>query len=231
MLPFSQDLEGIKAAVLDRNSFATTLYAIALRLFGPEIHEWEPEMFDMEFRDEIGVDMPALNQSKLLALTTALATDSFQSDAMVFRGTCEILCGTPADLVEISPDTLPAELAWGVVEIGMNDPDDLEFSLDVAAYTGLVLDQFGFTSTPRPLEFAVLPDRYLGSHEPDAIGQLESTQTLHARLVDQYLKDQSSMLFDQLSRLPWVSEDLLGEVVGEIGRASFRTRVIPEPVL
>lgn len=231
MIQFSQEYEAIRKIVVDPGCFATTLYTIALKVFGSEIHEWEPEMFDMEFRDEFQVELPKVNQSKLVALVTAIVSNRFYQDFLPFTVTCEVLNGGEENFQNITPDLLPAEIAWAVTEVRLNDDDHPAFDDEIEAYVGVILYENGFSSAPRPLEFAKIPQRYLGSSSGTDVGQMESQQTLHSKLVDQYLRDQSSALFDQLSALPWIDDDLMEEVVGEINRTAFRGRVIPEPAV
>lgn len=229
MLPFSQDHEKLKRIVTDPATFATVLYAVALKQFGTEIHEWEPEMFDLEFRDEFQVDMPSVNQDKLNALILSIVTNRFYHDYFVFTQTCELLSQSEADFETLTPDLLPAEIAWGIVEVRLNDNDDPPFDPEISNYVGVILDQNGFLNPPTPLEFAKLPERYLGSTYGAEIDQMEVQETEHAALIGRYVLERSNELVRQIGGLPWANEDLMESIDGELRKISFHASAVDAP--
>ena len=212
-------------ALLNPESFATTLYLVALRRFGVAIHEWEPEMFDLEFRDEFEIDVPKVNQSKLLALTTAIATNAFYREFQTFGVVCELLSGGEENFADITPDLLPAEMAWGVTEVLLSDSTPEPVSSDVAAYVGVILSENGFTSPPKILDFAILPSQYIGSSAQYEINQGQILNTEHASVVDQFIVDQLTSLLLDIQKLPWVTPEVVASVQKELSSASFRLRV------
>jgi hypothetical protein len=219
--PLNPDADRLKKIVEDPATMGTVLYAVALRLFGAEIHEWEPEMFDMEFRDEIQAEVPAVNQDKLNALLTAIVTNRFYRDFLPFLHTCELLNGNEADFETLTPDLLPAEIAWAVIEVRLNDDDDPSFDPEVANFVGVVLDQFGFIHPPEPLQFASMPERYFGSTPGEDLDQMEVMETEHASLIGSYILDQSTTLVGQLKELPWATEGFMEAIDGELRKMSF----------
>jgi hypothetical protein len=198
---------------------------VALKRFGAVIHEWEPEMFDLEFRDEFSIDVPAVNQSKLLALTTAIATNTFYQEPHVFGVVCELLSGGEENFADITPDLLPAEMAWGVTEVLLNDSAPEAVSSDVAAYVGVILGENGFLAPPKVLDFAILPYRYQGSSDTYEINQGQIKNTEHAAVVDQFLVDQLSSLLTEIRSLPWVTSEMIAELEGDLASTSFRLTI------
>jgi len=62
----------------DKESFATTLVAGLLRLYGVEALEWDPLTIQMEIKEDLGVDMPRRVYDKMMALVyqrTRLSSD------------------------------------------------------------------------------------------------------------------------------------------------------------
>lgn len=226
--PFSSDAGVLRSIVEDTATMGTVLYAIALRLFGPEIHGWEPEMFDLEFRDELQAEVPEVNQDKLNALISSIATNRFYMDFLPFTHTCEVLCGSEIDPDTLTPDLLPAEMAWGVVEVRLNDSDDPVFDPEVANYVGVILHENGFLHPPEPLSFAMMPERYLGSTSGEDIDQMEYQETEHAYVIESFILDQATTLIGQLERLPWATDGFMEAIDGELRKMTFGTSPLPD---
>ena len=227
MLPFSPQRDELKGLVENPGTMATVLYAISLRLFGSEIHGWEPEMFDLEFRDELGAEVPTINQDKLNALITAIATNRFYRDFLIFTHTCELLSGNEVDVETLTPDLLPAEIAWCIVEVGLNDNDEPIFDPEVENYVGVILNQHGFLRPPEPLQFASMPERFLGSTSGEDLDQMEAAETEHAATIGSYILDQATMLVEQLQSLPWAADGFMEAIDDELRRMSFHYSSVP----
>lgn len=213
------------SALLDPESMGTVLYMVALDRFGAAIHEWEPEMLDMEFRDEFGIDVPPANHAKLLAVATSLSSNSFYTDPRVFGSVCEVLSGGADSISPFPPQAMPGELAWGLTEILLLDESPGPVSSDVAAYCGVILDGAGFVSPHPRLPFAKMPFVYRGSSPDYVHGENEATETENSAAVDQFLSDQASTMLDQIERLPFVDEDLVEAMANDAARLDFRIRV------
>lgn len=195
----------------------TVLYVVAMRYLGPEIHNFEPETVEMEMRDELGFDLTPVNHDKLMAVINSVATNAFYRDPMAFYAVSQILSGGE-DPFDMTDPLLPAEMAWAVAEISLNDDTPEKFSPDVSALVGQVLDQDGFVTPPGILGFAKMPYKYRGSDPGPELRQQEHFSTEHAQVVKDYVKEQALLLYKQLSGLPWQTTELLAEISADLLR-------------
>lgn len=209
------DHDRVKFIVQNPGTMATVLYVLALHYLGEEIHNWEPETVAMEFKDELNIDLPPGNHDKLLAVISAISNGGFYRDPMAFYAISQILSGGE-DPFDLDDPLLPAEMAWAVAEIKLNDDDEPAFSADVAALVGVVLDEDGFTTPPEILKFAKMPYRYLGSTSESEMGKEQTLTTMHAQVVDDYVKEQALLLYKQLSGLPWQTTGQLSEIASQL---------------
>ena len=205
MIAGEVDRKALAEIVARPGTFATVLHAIAIHLFGHECYDWETETLGLELKDELGVDVPAINLDKLQSLLTAVSLPRFYNDWAVFTATCEILNGDSTPLEAHDPPT-PEELAWGVVEVKLNDETPERFGEEVARYVGVILDREGFMVPPDALSFAILPQRYRGSDFPADLAQQRNLNADHLKRVQEFLQAQSFLMFRQIRSLPWMSE-------------------------
>jgi hypothetical protein len=167
----------------------------------------------------------------LIGIITAIATNTYYRDWHLFTVTSELLNGNEADFETLTPDLLPAEMAWAVTEVRLADDDDPPFEVDVATYVGVILHENGFLTPPPQLNFAVMPERYLGSTTGEEVNQMEVQETHHNIIINEYVKERSEELFAQLQELPWVDDTVMEELASQIRKMNFRNHVIQEPVL
>lgn len=141
-------------------TYATVLVATLAHHFGNlEWFDWEPETLNTTVEEELKLKMPEKVRNKIWALLTALTTDQFYRDPVVFNHVCNSLSGGPVPLGVFEPAELD-EMAWGVLEVLISDLDQGEhpkFSVDVATYVGVALKDYGVEKFP-PLEFALGAD-------------------------------------------------------------------------
>lgn len=209
------DQDKLKFIVQNPGTLGTVLYAIAIRYLGEDIHGYQPETVAMELKDELGFDIPAGNHNKLMAIISSIATNAFYRDPMAFYAISQILSGCE-DPFDMTDPLLAAEMAWAVAEIHLNDDTPHQFSTDVAGLVGVVLDEEGFVNPPSILKFAKMPYRYIGSDSPGETGKQETLSTEHAKVVTDYVKEQSLLLYKQLSGLPWQTTQLLSEISADL---------------
>ena len=135
---------------------ATVLVAVLLKHFeGPEFFDWEPDVLYQEVRDDFGAEMPAEVSDKIWALVSALTTDLFYKDPLFFNHVANALGGGPTNMEDFELATLE-EIAWAVIEVGMNDLDDADeqdFAPEIQVFVGGVLKREGLGPIA-PLEWA-----------------------------------------------------------------------------
>lgn len=207
--------------LLHPGTMATVLYAIALHYLGEDIHGWEPETVLLELKDELGVEMIPANHDKLLALLAAIGSDSFYQRPVAFMAVVQTLCGSENPL-DMDDPLLPAEMAWGVTEVLLNDDTPHAFSVDVATLAGEVLAEDGFTKAPPVLQFARMPERYIGSSYPADIRKEDFLSTEHVAIVENFVQEQALLLFRQISALPWQNEETLAELADLIYQSNLQ---------
>lgn len=199
--------------LLHPGSMATTLYAIALREFGVELHEWEPETVYLEVNDAFKIEFPEYNFNKLMALLSAVSSDSFYKK----WGAFDVISGSLSDGDPSGNDELlVSEMAWAVIEVGLVDDTPGTFSPDVAAGVGALLVNEGFVRPPKSLSFAEMPEVYRGSDSASDRGRLATLSTDHEGVVAEFIQDQAVLLIKQLSALPWHNEDSLTEIISQV---------------
>lgn len=211
-------------------TMATISHAIALHFFGEEIYSWEPETLSMELADILDTQIDEENLDKLHAIISAIVSNGFKKDWVAFTSICSTLNGEN-DVEDLAEMTV-AEFAWGVIEVSLNDDDDNElFSPDIASLVGVVLDQEGFSLAPDFLSFANLPEKYMGSTSSAELNKENHESSYQMELLNEYLRDQSLLLFKQIKMLPWISdEDLEGIVESmqkEMGPVDNKKRTDP----
>jgi hypothetical protein len=141
------------AIIRDPEAPATAILLAATRLFGQELHDFEPETLWLR------LDPPIPNRDKLSAAIALGTLPSFYWDARAFGATTLALNDEPLHPAEF-PRTTPDQLAWSVLEAeilfalqddGAASPD---FGDEVAAYAAAMLFDAGLVLCPDRLEFA-----------------------------------------------------------------------------
>jgi hypothetical protein len=184
-------------------SFATTLAAILMKAYGPAVLEWDGLTIEMQVKDDFGVEMPRLVYDKLMALITALATDSIYKDVVLFDETVSALNGEGVGVERDIPSV--DDVAWTVAELRINDPDPVgrdpkkPWSPDIQKYVRVVLDDEGLRRTPRILDFAAergVPKE--GMDDVDHYAATWESQSRRADEIDKWVEDQIVVLIQQL---------------------------------
>lgn len=209
--------ERVMPILVNPYTMGTVLYAIAVRQYGEEVHDWEPETVFLELQDDFGVEIPAINHDKLMALLTAVSTNSFYENFAAFSLISHTLNNDENPLDQSDP-LLPAEMAWAVTEVQLVDDTPGKFGVDVAHAVGVFLQEDGFTSPPPKLSWAVIPSKYEGSSTSSDLGKERTISTEHAHVVEEYLRDQAATLIRQISALPWHDEHSLAEMIRDLQR-------------
>ena len=211
----SPDFRNLKSIISHPGAMATTLHAVAYKYFGEDIYSWEPETLEMEFEDEFGTQLSSVGANRLHALITALSTDAFFTDWVVFGSISTSLCSEDGE-PDMSGQLSTAEIAWGTTEVLLNDSEKPQWSPEVARFAGTIQAEDGLIKPISILSFADMPSSYLGSYSGSDIGQLNSIESSHKEVIEQFIEEQSLMLFKQLSLLPWMKQEDLEKLSSHI---------------
>ena len=212
---YSPDFQKIKSIIAHEGAMATTLHAIAYKYFGEDIYEWEPEALEMEFEDEFGTQLSTVGANRLHALITALATDAFYTDWVAFGSIATSLSSEDGE-PDMTGQLSTAEIAWGTTEVLINDSEPAKWSPEVARFVGTIQAEDGIVKPISVLKFADIPSIYHGSDSGSDLGEARSQESQHKSVVEQFLEEQAVTLFKQLALLPWMKEEDLEKLSGEI---------------
>lgn len=187
----------------EKPAFATTLLAALIRLNGAEVLEWDPLTIELEVKEDLGVEMPRKVYDKLLALISALSTDSTYKDVALFDETVNALAGKG---VGVERDVPPVdEVAWAVTELRLNDPEPVSrspeqpFAREIQRYARVVLDDEGMKIAPKALDFAAnRPVKQEGADNPDFYAAAWGSAQARADEVDQWIEGMVIQLIHQL---------------------------------
>jgi hypothetical protein len=192
------------------------MLGILLKQYDTEFMDWEPETLFSQIHDDFKVTVPDINRDKILGMITALQTDAFYTNPLVFSNVCRALDNEEADFEELLPIS-PEAMAWGVAEIISSDvPTEqlqLEFSPDVAKFAGIMLAEHGVYVPPKVLGFAEYsttnPALNADSAFTDDPGMFEAVfakQKLDSAEVDKHVVENMKKLKAQLLTLKLVTQ-------------------------
>jgi hypothetical protein len=122
-------------------SYATVLHTICLITFGEELYQKDSLEIYMELKDTYGVQMHEDNESKLMAIMTAVSTPFFFSDKTVFDSICKSLLNGDPGLTDLELEhSTMLEVLWGIYEVGLNI-DFNEFTPSVQSFIDTIFNQ------------------------------------------------------------------------------------------
>ena len=213
MISYSEMRTIQKKVIEDPLAFGTSLVAILIDLFGTECFDWEPEAIRLGLKDDIHADPPDENRDKYLGLILAITTDRFYVTWDAYMHVCRALNGHGADFETMHvPD--PEDMAWGVAEVLLNDPPSsdspiVEFSAEVATYTGVVLYDNGIWQPPKILNFAEYPDINpevgmddLAAEDPMTFKAAYRSQDIRRNEIDTFVTEKMTALKNELAQIP-----------------------------
>lgn len=193
-------------------SYGTVLLGIAIKEFGIECLEWEPETLELEFTDTYKVKLSSVVKNQLNAIITMLTSDLWERDPVVFNHVANSLGDGAVSMDSFEPAS-PSEMAWALTEYTILDrpePMDPEntsienkLSDDVKAYIGYVLKNTGVR--PNGI-FAFLKDKYDFNYaawaEDPLLTQAMYTSTEdNYKAVEEYVQHNLKQLTEQLREL------------------------------
>jgi hypothetical protein len=197
----------------DTNLLATSLLALVIDQYGTEALEWDFDTLRMELADDFNVDLPQDNADKLQAIMTALTTDTYYRDYLVFHHVCTSLDGDGADF-QSSELTTPHAMGWAVFEVAVNDgKEHPAFTDEVKRYMGACLAAYGVHVSPKILAMADFPpgvdlsSATSLSDDPVLFNGFNDKNRSDADDVDKYVQERFELLLEQLQTLPIQNRD------------------------
>lgn len=208
LLPDHKDLALLRQRLTDRNTYATTLLAIAIDRYGDEVLTWTPDTIRYELEIDFGIKLPQLNLDKIMAAILIQTTDYFYRSTWYFVQLCNVLSGSLFDPEEFDmADSY--EIALGLTEallISPPDKDEEPFDDQVRWYIGFVLDYEGIDDPPDVLRLALRE----GSTPTEIFDGLPDSYELYAAKRDadreglqEAIADKMNDLFNQLETTPF----------------------------
>jgi hypothetical protein len=207
-------------------TYATTLLLLAVDRFGLDCLNWTGQVLCGTLEDELGCRLPRENRDKLQALATALSSDQFYRDPVVFAHVAAALNNDVVDF-DMMPDIDPDQAAWAITEVVLSEgPDHPEFEPAVRDYLGQVLVSHGVHFPPDVLRIANYPEGF-EQQVTDSIGDDPGAYSGYYRRgkegsseIVALLRERLGHLIAQVDHLPLIHRD------AERWR-SFMTRYAP----
>lgn len=144
----------------DEAAWGAALYIGALQVMtADELATFEPATIRLELQYEAGIRLIDIDIfGRLMAAITVVSTDLFYQDLPAFIEICNVLTGSPP-LANVFDPADSWEMSWAVAEMDLIDPrdEDIEFSEEIRAYMGMMLQQDGFFSPPGILHMVIMP--------------------------------------------------------------------------
>ncbi len=141
----------------EQETTASVLFVACGEMFDTlDFMQWESEVLHQEIKQELDVIMPTSVANQLNAMITALSTDLFYKDPIMFNYVCNALSGEPVNFEVFEPATIE-ELACGIIEVLAMDSDGNPptFAPEVTTFISVVLKEQGL----RPFgPFEFVPD-------------------------------------------------------------------------
>lgn len=174
-------------------TYASVLIMILRREFEDfEFLNWEHDVLIEEIKSVWKVTPSYSADNQIAAMITALTTEGFYRDPLVFNHIANALSGGPVPMEQFELATLE-EMAWAVVEVLSLDTDvesDVSFAPEVKAFVGAALANAGqhpfapldFSDDVKPTGFANL-DPEMVSADIDQAAE-ERVQILSAVKAD-----------------------------------------------
>jgi hypothetical protein len=226
-------LERKRALLVDPDTYATTMFVIAVDTFGPEClydaedperGPWHPATFKSMLEEHFGVTVPKGNLDRLLAAITIVTTDIFFHSVDRFIVLANVLAGDTFDPMTFEiADT--AECAWAITEALILDPPDEEtevFADDIRHYIGFILDQEGYIEAPDVLKIALNANkkdsvRYGFSDDPEMFQAIYDVQKGKTEDIVHVIRDGLLALRQQLQALR-LQSGTTDEIVQRLGQ-------------
>ena len=202
-----------RQALVNHDSYATTLLAVAIDRYGMEFTLWHPYTLRTQLERDLGVTVPPLCLDRLLAAIAILTTDVFHNELPKFIQLCNVLAGNLLETEQFEPASAE-ECAWGITEAmlispleqsqrdGSRDKPDEEFSPDICGYIAEVLKDEGIVKPPDVLRIATQgTPADLSGYAGTLAESVTTAQKVKSDAITEMLRDNLSKLVHQLAEL------------------------------
>ena len=126
----SLNKKNIAAALVNPETFATVIHAVALVMYGDDIYEDPPLSTFLKLKEDFGVQTCEEVENKFQAILLATDTDDFFEDSVVFRHiVLTLLDGDPQ--FENAAQLNVIELFWATYEVTLNREEEGELSDEI----------------------------------------------------------------------------------------------------
>ena len=137
------DPKAVFTALQDPETFATTLLAICLIMYGDETFKIEDPLVLFKFLEEdFHTELNENCENRLQAILVSLKTDYFWNDLNVFQSVCKTLfSGDPDVYGDMGyDDTTVPEVLWGMYEVALVSDKDIVETVDYAPAIQVFID-------------------------------------------------------------------------------------------
>lgn len=218
-----------KLALLNPQSYVSTLITALGAFYGPEFLEWTPESIAMQVREDLGVDLASGQADKIAAGIAVLTTDDFYWNLPKFIHLANVFSSEG-----VAPDVFDpadaAECAWAITEAYLLSPPDQDepFSDEIRAYLTEVLKREGFIKPPDVLRLALNADysqqvSYDFTDDPEMFQAIYEVHDGRTAEIEQMIKENLHEMFTQIASLNvgvGSAEELVQRLRGNLNQQS-----------
>ena len=213
-----------KSLLESPETLGTTLHAMLLEQYGPEVYTWEPETVTLEIIDDFGVEMPSGAFNRWGAIQTVMTTNEFFRRVDAFMAVCNALNTGEPFFTTFDPVTTE-EITWALIEVSLNR-DMVPLSRAVKGFIreSLALEGYNEANMPEIIKTALNLTEEEGTSIKKTL--VDAYRTDNNDILDEFVDEQVGILAYQLEQLPgWTGqvnrfldteELLLPEVQGEL---------------
>ena len=176
----------------DESAPAYAVMIAAIRKYGLESLEWEPELLREEIDKDYDIKISDLQQDKLQAAMSTLTTDHFEHDWRVFE-----VCGHLFNNQSIDHDDLcpleAEEIAVAIAEFSLirqdtiDDDEKIVYGDEVNAYVGQLFYDYGLHKAPNIFKTAIMP-KSNKANDKDKNEALKEIFDTHVTYILEYLE-------------------------------------------
>lgn len=209
-------LQGIQGLFQNEDAMGAALFIAATQLLSlEEMLEFDPRTIKLELQDALKI--PVIDGEifgRLMAATSILSTDLFYQDLPAFIEICNTLSGT-ASLVDAWDPADPWEIGDACIQAAIIDtpdnPETNDFSEEIRAYVGMVLQDYGFFGPPALLKWAIMPE---DSSTPSDV-------SLEADLLPGVIESENIRQEEFQETMLQSTRDLVKQIESVVGRLDF----------